>query len=136
MRKTILLLFVIMAFLSPAANASWMSTNASFGTSPDCMGKGICSSGTAALLPATWTYDQPSNTMTITFNSNDLAKLQPSQVPNFQGKSYTFDTQWPAPDYINTGLGATNPIVIKAGVPYPISVVAPNITITINLNGK
>ena len=136
MRK-LLLLSAFFAATSLQSFATSRSTTVAFGTSPNCMGKGICSSGLDNTIPATFTYDAGSNILTISFNDADLIKYEPGLEPTFQDQtSYTFDNAWTAPDVINTSLSVAKPIVIKAGVAYTLTYNGGNgtRTIVIDLN--
>ena len=135
-KKCLFLSTLIVAF-SLQSFGSTFNTTVSFGTAPTCMGKGICSANVQNTIPVTFSYDAGTNILTISFLDADLVKVEPGLEPTFQGQpTYSFDFQWSAPDNINNALGTPKPVVIKAGMAFPLSYNATNgmRAITVDLN--
>lgn len=119
MRKIIITILAlsISVFAFGGTTTKTYGTNASFGTSPNCSGRGICGTGVARsennnAIPVTFSYNAGTKTFKITISKQVLAD---AGITDFNGDSYSFEQAWTTPGDMATALNAGNAFNVKEG---------------------
>ena len=136
MRKTLIILTTVLFSIQAYAGGSGTTTygtNASFGTSPACSGKGICGTGASrggTSIAVTFTYT--ASTMVFKIIITDQV-LTDNGITIFNNPTYNFDQNWVTPADVAAALNNGNVLTIKAGQTGTVTDDGTNKTITYTL---
>lgn len=110
-------------------------TNASFGTSPSCSGKGICGTGVARsdnnnAVAVTFSYNSGTKTFKIIISKQVLAD---AAITDFNVATYIFEQAWTTPGDVADALNAGTAFTVKTGQVGTVTDDGTNKTITYTL---
>jgi hypothetical protein len=92
------------------------------GTEPQCPGKGLCtwSFDITRGIIGTVNYDGNGNTLSLSFSRKDVETYQPDKLQYLDGETFELPKNFVLNEEQNRRLGATKPVVLKAGS-YPLT---------------